>query len=175
MMNRISYWSVLVFLLGLLYLHLWIEVRWEQVMLIAGDYLLLTATLATPPLLYLTYRSIQQDKKNNEVNYSPTLTILVFLAGFPISVFICGYILVISLNALLSPQSPVLYQGEIVIKEEVRGKSTYYYFVLNEVDSYGFELRLAVSAIEYRAYDEGERYQRYMQRGGLGIDYRLSW
>ncbi len=173
--TRLFYWALGGLLLALLYLITWIDTRWEHVMLIAGNYLFMVAIIGTIPIVYFMYQSIQQDKRNKTLDYDPLLTLLVSITGAPFFLFACAYIFSIALNAWLPPQTEVFYKGRVAIKDTVKGRSTQYYFVLDSVDSYGFELRLEVSSLEYRAYDEGEIYQREMLRGGLGMDYRLRW
>ena len=155
-----------ILLLSLLYLTIWINSRWEQVLYIAGEYILAAAIVGSLPLVYTACRDIQRDSGNNQVNYSPLLTLLVFIIGSPMFLFSCGYVLTITLNTFIPPQTDIVYKGRIIAR---------YYLLLDETDSYGLELRLKVSPSQYRCYAVGDRYVQYMQRGGLGIDYRLSW
>lgn len=166
----------ILLLVVVLYLISWIDCRWEQVLHIVGDGLLITVIIATPLCVYYVLRSIRRDKQSGRIDYSPALTLIIALIGTPLMIGICGYVLAIALNVLLPARNePVIYQGRIVSKEIEEGKSTSYYLRLNETDSYGLALRLKVSPREYRAYEVGEHYRRNMQRGALGIDYNLRW
>ncbi len=158
-----------------LYLLLWISSRWQHVLHVAGDYLIFAAVTLTLPVLYFLYRSIRRDVQRKQVDYSPLFLVIVFIIGMPMMIFTWGYTLVITLNAVLPPQTPLIYEGQVLAKDEVKGRSTDYYLILDGVDDYGFELRLKVSRHQYRGVEIGEHYQQEMLRGGLGIDYRLGW
>jgi len=162
-------------LLLLLFLLTWIESRWEQVLHVSGIYLLFASVTGTLPVLYFLYRSIQRDLRRKQADYSPLLTWMVFIAGSPMMIFSCGYVLVLVLNAVLSPQAQIIYEGHVLAKKEVKGRSTHYYLTLDNVDDYGLELRIEVSRHQYGYYNIGDRFRQKMHRGGLGIDYRLRW
>lgn len=174
--GSLLYWLIGLFLFTIFFLLLWIETRSEQVMFVSGKYLVLATIAVSIPLLYFMYRSIRQDLKNGQVDYSPVFTFLVTLVGGPFFIFTCAYTLCIVLNAVLPPQSNVVYKGQI-IKKDIRQKKsgTYYYFTIDSVDSYGLELTLEVSSRSYSSYKLGDTYRQYLMRGGLGIDYHLRW
>lgn len=157
-----------------LLLVLWVDSPWEQVFYVAGNYLLLAATLATPLALFLMYRGIQRDEQPMSQD-SILLTLLVTFAGTPLLVFTLLYAGVLALNVWLPPQHEVLYQGFITDKEVVRGRSTTHYVYLDQVDQFYFELRFKVSKQEYENYQVGDKFRRQMTRGGLNIDYRLGF
>ncbi len=162
-------------LLVMLYLLIWIDNRWEQVLHVAGDYLIFASVAGTLPILFVFYRSIRRDVQRKKADYNPVLTFMVFLAGTPMMIFSCGYILVILLNLVMPPQTQIIYEGRVCARDEVKGRSTTHYLILEKTDDYGLELRIEVSRRIYEHYDVGDNFRQVMQRGGLGIDYRLRW
>lgn len=158
-----------------LYLVAWINSPWEQVLFVADSYLFIAIAIGTPITLHRLYRGIQIDKNNNKADYNIALTFLVFLVGIPAAIFSLGYVLTLALNVSLPPQIEHEYDGNIILKEKFEGRSTEYFFTLDQVDQFGFSVRFKVSPLKYNVYREREHYTHRVKRGGLGIDYWLSW
>lgn len=93
------------------------------------------------------------------------------------------YIMVLIINTVKLPQTPLVYEARIIDRWH-RDKAGFeffkdifkkYYISINGNDEYGFPLHIPVSKEEHHQLRLGMQFRHEMTRGGLGIAYQLRW
>jgi hypothetical protein len=143
----------------------------RQVLHVSGAYIIAATIIFALVLLRLLF--ILSIRKK-----IPLVPVLIGSTAF---IGFSAYITVLIINAVMPPQTPLVYEGRITDRwhrdkvgfEVFRDIFKRYYISLDRNDEYGFPLHLPVSKENHHRLRLGMHYRHEMTRGGLGIAYRF--